>query len=364
MQICSCPCENSSYSYIHHMEFIRYTLEAHDIFVVDMKKDSGFPFSELAEKTIQKFISEGKRITLIGTRKWFAWGMICRTCWHIPHCTHCDIPVSYHKTLQWGMIWLCHICKRQYSADAICTTCWWHEVDLYGIWTQQLAEYIKQKFGIQSVVVESERTNSPKKMQQLTQELASAQIIIWTWLLAQPSPAFSTHTVIVLNADSGLWSPDYQVNRNQYTYLTELFKNYASTPIIIQTHNAEHPTLLAACTGDHTSYQKRELNYRKKLNYPPYTEICMLLYKHEIETRLFSHVNTLYQELLYLKELYKQKDLEIYSTPPLVYKMFWKYRYHLILKWPQLRQFMDIARSKLKIAQKWFKMDWEPKNIL
>jgi hypothetical protein len=30
-------------------------------------------------------------------------------------------------------------------------------------------------------------------------------------------------------------------------------------------------------------------------------------------------------------------DLEIYSTPPLIYKMFGKYRYNIILKWKEVR---------------------------
>jgi len=56
------------------------------------------------------------------------------------------------------------------------------------------------------------------------------------------------------------------------------------------------------------------------------------LYKNEIEERMFSKVDTLYKELLYLKEKYLMPDLEIYSTPPLIYKMFGKYRYNIILK--------------------------------
>jgi hypothetical protein len=56
------------------------------------------------------------------------------------------------------------------------------------------------------------------------------------------------------------------------------------------------------------------------------------LYKNEIEERLFNKVDKLYKELLYLKEKYMMNDLEIYSTPPLIYKIFGKYRYNIILK--------------------------------
>jgi hypothetical protein len=57
-------------------------------------------------------------------------------------------------------------------------------------------------------------------------------------------------------------------------------------------------------------------------------------------------------------------DLEIYSTPPLIYKIFGKYRYNIILKWKDLRNFMDIVYTKLKINQNWFKVDWEAESLI
>ncbi|MBU0626474.1 hypothetical protein KKG31_03950 [Patescibacteria group bacterium] len=88
-----------------------------------------------------------------------------------------------------------------------------------------------------------------------------------------------------------------------------------------------------------------------------------MLYKNEIEERLFNKVDTLYKDLLYLKEKYEQTELEIYSTPPLIYQMFGKYRYNIILKGPQLRNFLDIAYTKLRMASKGFKIDRMAESI-
>jgi hypothetical protein len=56
--------------------------------------------------------------------------------------------------------------------------------------------------------------------------------------------------------------------------------------------------------------------------------------------------------------------LEIYSTPPLIYKIFGKYRYNIILKWKDLRNFMDIIYTKLRLNQNNFKIDRKAENIL
>jgi primosomal protein N' len=83
---------------------------------------------------------------------------------------------------------------------------------------------------------------------------------------------------------------------------------------------------------DKDLFVKEDNLFRQKNNYPPFSDICVIMYKNEIEERLFTKVDKLYKELLYLKEKYQMDKLEIYSTPPLIYKIFGKYRYNIILK--------------------------------
>ena len=155
-----------------------------------------------------------------------------------------------------------------------------------------------------------------------------------------------------------------QANRNHFLFLYELFSKHDAPTFLIQTYNPEQHSLVHACNLDMEAMKKHELNYRKTHHYPPYTQMCVLLYKHEIEERLYTTTNKLYQELLFLKERYHIEDLEIYATPPLIYKTYGKYRYNIILKSAQLRAFMDIAYSKLKIYTRGFKIDREPQHIL
>jgi hypothetical protein len=58
------------------------------------------------------------------------------------------------------------------------------------------------------------------------------------------------------------------------------------------------------------------------------------------------------------------KDMEIFTTPPLIYKVFWKYRYNIILKWKEVRNFMDIVYTKLSLNRKGFKINWMPETMV
>jgi hypothetical protein len=58
------------------------------------------------------------------------------------------------------------------------------------------------------------------------------------------------------------------------------------------------------------------------------------------------------------------KEMEIFTTPPLIYKVFWKYRYNIILKWKEVRNFMDIVYTKLSLNRKGFKINWMPETMV
>jgi hypothetical protein len=48
----------------------------------------------------------------------------------------------------------------------------------------------------------------------------------------------------------------------------------------------------------------------------------------------------------------------------LIYKMYGKYRYNIILKWKDLREFMDIVYTRLDINKRWFKIDRKAESII
>ncbi|MDR2415415.1 MAG: hypothetical protein LBD75_02115 [Candidatus Peribacteria bacterium] len=119
-----------------------------------------------------------------------------------------------------------------------------------------------------------------------------------------------------------------------------------------------------ACKLDEEGFYREEYAFREKYHYPPYADLCVILYKNEIEEKVFTKVDTLYKELLYLSQKYQMTDLEIYATPPLIYKMFGKYRYNIILKGKEVRNFMDVVYTKLNLNAKGFKINWEAESII
>lgn len=332
------------------------------IFLVNMQSEQDYIFSEIAKKWIKKYISQNKTIWILVNKKWFSSWIFCKKCWFVPKCDNCDVNISFHKTNN-QKIWLCHICKKQYNYFEKCPHCNSQEIIEFWIWIQQVAEIIRSKYNIDLEIIESERVNSKNKINKFF-EKEKKHIYIWTNLLNTPINWIDFDLIIFLNADIWLNIPDYSSEKNNFYFLYDTFTNHKCRNFIVQTNNPEQNSIRNACKIDKEWFTKIDNDFRKKNNYPPFWDICVIKYKHEIEERMFLKVDKLYKEILYLKEKYELKDLEIYSTPPIIYKIFGKYRYNIILKWNNLRNFMDIIYSKLRLNQNNFKIDRNAESII
>jgi len=114
--------------------------------------------------------------------------------------------------------------------------------------------------------------------------------------------------------------------------LYDTFTNHNCKNFIVQTYNPEAYSIRNACKKNKELFAKQDDIFRQKNAYPPFSDICVISYKDEIEEKLFNKIDSLHKDLLYLKEKYEMQNLEVYTTPPIIYKMFNKYRYNIILK--------------------------------
>ena len=331
------------------------------IFLVDMTREPDYIFSEIAKSGISKYIKQWKKIWILVNKKWYSGWIYCKKCGYVPKCDKCSVNISYHKVNE-QKIGLCHICKTQYNFPTKCEHCWSPDILEFGIGTQQIAEIIENEFHVTCQLVESEKANSVNKINEILS--SNAQVYIWTSLLNTPIKWLNLDLIIFLNADLGLNIPDYSAAKNNFYFLYDTFTAHDCKNFVVQSFNIDNYSIRAACKIDKSLFEAQDNEFRGKYNYPPFTDVCVIMYKNEIEERLFNKIDNLHKDLLYLKEKYMMDDLEIYSTPPLIYKIFGKYRYNIILKWKDLRNFMDIVYTKLKINQNGFKVDWNAESLV
>ncbi len=332
------------------------------IALVDLLTEQNKLFWDITQKTILKYKKEWKKILFITNRKWYTSSSLCLDCGNIPKCKNCDIPIAkYVVKDKNNFIHMCPICKTHYENFWTCTKCHGTNIKEYGIGTYKLKEYIKEFFNIDCKVIENTDVNSLNKIQKLN--LKNEQFIISTSILACETNNFKPDIVIFPNADIWLSLPDFNVAEKHFLFLYEFIKKYSTSNFIIQTFNRDHYVYKHILKLDLNGFWEQELEFRKMFSYPPYSELAVLMYKSEIEDRVYRKISKLESELKYLIEK-ENTNIEIFPTPQLVYKKFWKYHYNIVLKWNNLKSFLDKAVILLKIKEKWFQIDWLPVNVI
>ncbi len=332
------------------------------IALVDMLTEQSKLFSLILEKTIKKYKKLWRKILFIVNRKGYTSSSICLDCGYVPKCDFCDVPIAKYKS-DAKFIYMCPICRRIYEDIIPCKKCWSYNVKDYGIWTYKFQELLKQTFNIDSFVIENTDINSLVKISKINNILPNQQFVISTSILSSSSSFFNPDLIVFFNADTWLLLPDFNVAEKHFLMMWEFIHNYDCKNYILQTFNTNHYVYKYLLNLDLYWFWKEELKYRKQFSYPPYFQLAILMYKSEIEDKLYRKISKLESELKYLIGL-EQVDIEIFPTPQLIYKKFWKYHYNIILKWKDVKSFLDKASKLLKLQQKWFQIDYLPMNII
>lgn len=310
---------------------------------------------------IQKTLEKGKKVIIYIQKKGLHSGISCDDCGHIPYCKNCDIPIAMHQNAHNQLFGLCSICQELYSSFTACPECGSSQIHGYGVGIQQVDRYCAWTFKQQPVLVQSSTSNSSKKSLQLLEDIKDNQIIIATGLLQAPL-IDNVGLIIVQNAGPN-GSPDYSAHRDAFLFLKQVCA-YNSDHIILQTRSIQHLILQSILKQEDDLFLNHDDMFRIRHNYPPHGELCLLIYRHEVESALYSKINKIFQEMMQIKMHEWYSEIEIYAIPAQVYKAYNKFRFQIIVKWPLIREYMDTVFLKCKPLLKSFKMDWWARGFM
>ena len=115
--------------------------------------------------------------------------------------------------------------------------------------------------------------------------------------------------------------------------------------VIIQTYCPEHYAIQAASRHDYSAFYERELEYRRKFNYPPFSRLASLTFSHTNETACYREVERMGRLLKDEKDRRGLPDLRLIGpVPAFVPRLRGHYRWQLVLCGADLDDFLtDIA---------------------
>ncbi len=248
------------------------------------KKMTGH-FSDVLLGRMAHALKNNQQIILFQNRRGFAPVVTCLTCGHTPHCTQCDVSLTYH---QHSNQLRCHYCGYHDAVTAHCVACSSPTLSYKGLGTQQIESEVQNLFPNISVGrMDLDTTRGKHSFSKIISnfEQQKIQILVGTQMVTKGLDFRNVALVGVLNADNLLNYPDFRAHERCFQMLQQVAgragRTKAQGDVVIQTFLPDHPILHQVVEANYHDMFEQQLQQRKTYIYPPFGRLIRITLKHK-----------------------------------------------------------------------------------
>lgn len=252
-----------------------------DIYHVDMRNQrllGGFAPRTL--DAIDAEITQGGQVLIFLNRRGYAPALVCNQCGWTAKCSRCDIRMTWHKQRQRLS---CHICSHEISIPATCPDCCHDHFYPLGQGTERLEELLKQRYPDMGVTrIDRDSTRRKNAFETIIREVHAGQhrILIGTQMLAKGHHFPQVGTVIILDADSGLYGLDFRSQERMAQLITQVAgragRETRHGRVFIQTWHPRHAFFTSLQSQHYNDFAKMLSKERAITGMPPYGFLALL----------------------------------------------------------------------------------------
>lgn len=253
------------------------------ITVVDMEpemKKRNMIFSDILISKMKEKINKGEQVILLLNRRGFSTFITCSNCGFTYKCPSCDITLTYHKTTN-NLI--CHYCGYQQKCEDKCPECKDKALNYYGLGTEKLEEKLNELLPSAKVVrMDQDTTRRKGAHEQIIEDFKNEKynILLGTQMISKGLDFPKVTLVGVINADTTLNIPNFKASENTFSLLHQVAgrsgRSTSPGEVIIQTFNPDNYVIKCVKENSYDKFYLYEMNFRKKLKYPPYYYLVSL----------------------------------------------------------------------------------------
>jgi primosomal protein N' (replication factor Y) len=244
--------------------------------VLDIRKEEGM-LSERLRTALQKNVELKKQSLLFLNRRGFANFILCPDCGLTFKCPNCSVTLTHHlkeRSLQ------CHYCDYQIPAPGDCPRCEGHRLRGIGTGTERLEQEIKDLFpGVRVARMDRDTTTRRHAHHRILKEIESGaiDILVGTQMIVKGHDFPNITFVGVVSADTSLHFPDFRSSERTFQLLTQVAgragRGETAGDVVIQTFSPDHYSILKAKDHDFVGFFEEEVQYRRALEYPPFSRL-------------------------------------------------------------------------------------------
>ena len=342
--------------------------------LLDMRQhltDQSGSFSKLMLDKISEKLAKHEQVVLMLNRRGYSSFIMCRDCGFVPDCPNCDISLTLHmdtKTLN------CHYCGRTQPIPYRCPNCESSQIRYYGSGTQKVEAELLDLFPDARILrMDVDTTKKKGAHERILSAFGSgeADILLGTQMIAKGLDFPNVTLVGVINADTALNLPDFRSSERTFQLLTQVAgragRAQKKGEVLIQTFNPDHYAIQLAGTQNYEAFYKQEMDFRRKLNYPPYFFTVQLVISHQDEAVA---VKKSYEVMALLQEQLSDQARLLGPIPKPISRTHNLYHYQLLIKYrfepgleEALNTVLDMTQARENKALR-IMIDNEPQNFM
>jgi len=327
-----------------------------DVEIVNLRKRQ-----LISEELIKEIEGVKGRVIIFLNRRGYSPFVICRKCGYIEKCPDCDIPLTYHKEKG---IFLCHHCNYTKKAYNTCPVCG-EKLEFSSIGTERVEEKLREIFGEGIARMDRDALRKRLMHREIYSGLknGSIRILVGTQMVTKGLDLPDVGLVVVLRADSILNFPDFRAGERTFQLLSQVAGRAGrqeSGRVIIQTYFPEHYVIKAAKEHDFKMFYEKEIEFRKKSKYPPFTYLGRVVVEGENLRRVQDVASHIAEEL----KRYSVRLLGPSICP--VKKRAGRYRYHILLKGDNRKNIVEALSPLIEMRYQNIKLivETDPLDLL
>ena len=329
-----------------------------NVVVVDTKKieqkdKSKVMLSPQLKEAIQAVVEKNRQVILFQNRRGYTPYQICRVCGWVAQCKYCDVSLTYHKA---SNKLLCHYCGTNYPPVISCPACGSHNFIERNFGTEKIEETIQAAFPHAKVArMDIDTVKGKNAHDVLIQQFEQRRIdiLVGTQMVVKGLDFDNVDVVGVLDADGLLRFADFRVNERAFQLMEQVSGRAGRKPlakdgadargtVLIQTFQPSHPVLQYVQQHDYKKMYADELEKRKQFQYPPYSRLIKLTFKHKfkeiVDAAAHEFANTL---------KFKYGNYIVGPAEPVVGRILNQYLMELLLKLPKDSQLLAQCKNDI-----------------
>ncbi len=323
-----------------------------EVTIVDLKQElangNRSMISGILKQKIEENLKEKAQTILFLNRRGYSTFVMCRECGFTAKCRNCNISLTYHMAENKLK---CHYCGYETKVFNICPVCGSKKVKYFGTGTQKLEAEIKSMFPNASTIrMDVDTVTKKNSHEEILEKFKNENIdiLIGTQMVVKGHHFPNVTLVGVIAADGSLNIDDFRASERTFQILTQVEgragRGEKSGQVIVQTYNPDNFSIECAKNQDYDMFYESEIILRKRLKYPPFSDIILLNLTSQDEENIERSAIKLYKIL----QKNAENRLEIFRPMPSpINKIKNKYRWRIIAKCRFNNSVIDIINKSL-----------------